>query len=107
VYGVEAPMEQAVALAEVLVEASAHVARALVALTDDAALEPDLSEIHRLESQGDRLLREALASLFANGIDPMLVIRWKDIFESLECSNDACQTVANVVEGIALKRGRY
>jgi uncharacterized protein Yka (UPF0111/DUF47 family) len=106
VYGVEAPMEQAVALAEVLVEASGHVAHALVALTDDQALEPALSEIHRLESQGDRLLREALASLFANGIDPMLVIRWKDIFESLECSIDACQTVANVIEGIALKRGR-
>jgi uncharacterized protein Yka (UPF0111/DUF47 family) len=106
VYGVEAPMEQAVALAEVLVEASAHVARALVALTDDQPLEPALSEIHRLESQGDRLRREALASLFANGIDPMLVIRWKDIFESLESSIDACQTVANVVEGIALKRGR-
>ena len=106
VYGVEAPMEQAVALAEVLVEASEHVAHALAALGRGAGLEPSLSEIHRLESEGDRLLREGLASLFANGIDPMVVIRWKDIFESLESSIDACQTVAHLIEGISLKRPR-
>ena len=50
------------------------------------------------------MLREALASLFANGIDPMVVIRWKDIYESLESAVDACQTVAHVIEGISLKR---
>lgn len=105
VYGVEAPMEQAVALAEVLVEAAAEVAVALTALGDGGELDAALREIHRLESDGDRLRREALASLFANGIDPMLVIRWKDIFESLESSIDACQTVANIIEGIELKRG--
>ena len=107
VYGVEAPMEQAVALAEVLVAAAAEVARALAALEGSAdELDSALTEIHRLESEGDRLLREALASLFADGIDPMVVIRWKDIFESLECAVDACQTVAHVIEGIALKRSR-
>jgi uncharacterized protein Yka (UPF0111/DUF47 family) len=107
VYGVEAPMEQAVALAEVLVGSADQVARALAALEgSDEQLESALGEIHRLESEGDRLLREALASLFANGIDPMLVIRWKDIFESLECAVDACQTVAHVIEGIVLKRSR-
>jgi uncharacterized protein Yka (UPF0111/DUF47 family) len=107
VYGVEAPMEQSVALAEILVAASDGVAEALAALAsgDDAGLGPALSEIHRLESEGDRLLREGLACLFANGIDPMVVIRWKDIFESLESSVDACQTAAHVIEGVSLKRG--
>jgi uncharacterized protein Yka (UPF0111/DUF47 family) len=101
VYGVEAPMEQAVALAEVLVAAAAQVSRALAALEGRAdELGSALTEIYRLESEGDRRLREALASLFANGIDPMLVIRWKDIFESLESAVDACQTVAHVIEGI-------
>ena len=104
VYGVEAPMEQSVALAEVLVAASACVARALASLAFGTELEPSISEIHRLESEGDRVLREALASLFANGIDPMVVIRWKDIYESLESAVDACQTVAHVIEGISLKR---
>jgi hypothetical protein len=50
--------------------------------------------------------REAIASLFAKGIDPMVVIRWKDIFESLEQGIDACETVAHVLEGISLKNGR-
>ncbi len=109
VYGVEAPMEQSVALAEVLVSASDEVARALAALGagDAAGLAPALSEIHRHESAGDRVLREGLACLFANGIDPMVVIRWKDIFESLESSVDACQTVAHVIEGISLTRGLH
>lgn len=106
IYGVEAPMEQAVALATVLVAAAEQVAQALDALAGGSELEPSLAEIHRLESQGDRLLRNGLASLFANGIDPMVVIRWKDIYESLESSIDACQAVAHVIEGIALKRGR-
>ena len=61
-------------------------------------------EIHRLENEGDRLSRDAVASLFANGIDPMVVIRWKDIFETLEQSVDACEKVAHVLEGISLKR---
>ena len=49
-------------------------------------------------------MRDAVASLFANGIDPMVVIRWKDIFESLEAAVDACETAANVLEGIAIKQ---
>jgi uncharacterized protein len=65
-----------------------------------------LVEIHRLENEADRLQREAVASLFATGIDPMIVIRWKDIFDSLEASVDACETAANVLEGIMLRRGR-
>ena len=60
-------------------------------------------EIHRLENEADRISREAIASLFVNGVDPMVVIRWKDIFETLEAAVDACETVAHVLEGITLK----
>jgi uncharacterized protein Yka (UPF0111/DUF47 family) len=105
-YGVEAPMEQAVALAQVLVGASEEVASALRALRTGADFGPQLVEIHRLENEGDRLLRDGVASLFANGIDPMVVIRWKDIYESLESAVDSCETVAHMLEGILLKRGR-
>jgi predicted phosphate transport protein (TIGR00153 family) len=106
-YGVEAPMEQAVEFAEVLVGAGEQIARALRCLRTGTELGPQLVEIHRLENEGDRLQRDAVASLFAGGIDPMVVIRWKDIFESLEAAVDACETVAHVLEGITLKqRGR-
>ena len=103
-YGVEATMEQAVGLAHVLVDAGAEVATALDALARGDDLGPHLRELHRLENEGDRLSRDAVASLFAGGIDPMVVIRWKDIFDGLEASIDACETVAHVLEGIALKR---
>jgi uncharacterized protein len=106
-YGVEAPMEQALEFAEVLVGAGEQIGRALCCLITGTELAPHLVEIHRLENEGDRVQRDAVASLFAGGIDPMMVIRWKDIFDSLEAAVDSCETVAHVLEGITLKqRGR-
>jgi uncharacterized protein Yka (UPF0111/DUF47 family) len=105
-YGVEAPMEQAVEFADVLIAAGDPILDALRCLHSGEDLTPHLVEIHRLENEGDRLLRDGVASLFARGTDPMVVIRWKDIFESLEAAVDACETVAHVIEGIMLKRGR-
>jgi uncharacterized protein Yka (UPF0111/DUF47 family) len=103
-YGVEAPMEQAQQMATVLVQSSDEVAAALRALRDDEAIADHLVEIHRLEDHADHIIRAAVASLFVNGIDPMMVIRWKDIFDTLESAVDACETVANVLESITLKR---
>jgi uncharacterized protein len=103
-YGVEAPMEQAQQVTDVLVGCSEHVAAALRGLRNGAELSPHLVEIHRLENEADRLQRSAVAGLFANGIDPMVLIRWKDIFDTLEAAVDACETVANVLEGISIKR---
>ncbi len=104
VYGVEATMEQAAQMGEVLVGAGEQVARALRALRSGADMTPELVEIHRLENEGDRISRDAVASLFVDGIDPMVVIRWKDIFDALESSVDSCERVAHVLEGIGLKR---
>ncbi len=105
IYGIEAPMEQAVAMSDVLVEATAQVSNALNAFQDPQALASALIEINRIEDEGDRLYREALASLFSGGIDPMVVIRWKDIFTWLEASIDSCEQVAHRLEGIALRQG--
>jgi len=102
IYHVEAPMEQANALADVLVAASERVADSLRALRTGSPMNEHLVEIHKLENDGDRISRDAIAALFANGIDPMVVIRWKDIYEALESSIDACEKVAHVLEGIAL-----
>ena len=60
-------------------------------------------EINRLENVGDRITREAVASLFDARVDPMVVIRWKDIFERLEEAIDACEHVANTLDGIVIK----
>ena len=60
-------------------------------------------EVNRLENDGDRILREAVASLFDHGIDPMMVIRWKDIYERLEDAIDATETAVNIMAGIIIK----
>jgi uncharacterized protein len=105
-YGVEAPMEQAVELSDVLVGADEQIVKALERLGAGDEPGPYLVEIHRLENEADRLLRDGVASLFVGGADPMVVIRWKDIFESLEAAVDSCEKVAHVIEGIMLKRGK-
>ena len=109
-YGVEAPMEQAQQMTVVLVATADVVSKSLRELRAGEDVAAELMEIHRLENEADRIVRAAVASLFAAGIDPMMVIRWKDIFDTLESAVDACETVANVLEGITLKRaanGRY
>jgi uncharacterized protein Yka (UPF0111/DUF47 family) len=105
-YGVEAPLEAAEALAEILHATTEQVASALQGFRGGSEISAVLSEIHRLEKQADVLVRDSVSSLFAAGIDPMVVIRWKDILETLEAAVDACETVANVLEGASLRRGR-
>ena len=102
-YKIEAPMEQAVEMAAVLVASCEQLAAALANLRGFKDLEHHWIEIHRLENDGDRLYRDAVASLFANGIDPMIVIRWKDLFAVLERAIDATETAAHILEGIVIK----
>jgi predicted phosphate transport protein (TIGR00153 family) len=102
-YKIEAPMDQAIRLAHVLLKASEQVAEAIPCLRGFRDLSHYTVEINRLENEGDRIVREAIASLFQNGIDPMVVIRWKDLFERLEEAIDAAEHVANILEGIVIK----
>ena len=105
-YAIEAPMDPGTQMAGVLLSATEELGSALSALRDGEDMTAHLAEVNRLEDEGDRLYREGVASLFVSGIDPMVVIRWKDIFQSLEAAVDACETVAHVLEGISLKRAR-
>jgi predicted phosphate transport protein (TIGR00153 family) len=102
-YQIEAPMAQAQALTKVLVDACEQLAAALGKLREMKGLERYWIEIHRLENEGDRISRDAVASLFSNGIDPMVVIRWKDMFAVLENAIDATETAAQILEGIVIK----
>ena len=102
-YKIEAPMSQAQELAKVLHQAARQVSEAMPRLRGFKDLSHYTVEINRLENDGDRICREAIASLFDNGIDPMVVIRWKDIFERLEGAIDATEHVADVLEAIVIK----
>src|SRR5438270_4675399 len=102
-YKIEAPMDQSIKLARVLKAACRQIAEAVPRLRGFRDISHYTVEINRLENEGDRITREAVASLFDGGIDPMVVIRWKDLFERLEEAIDAAEHVANILEGIVIK----
>jgi predicted phosphate transport protein (TIGR00153 family) len=102
-YRIEAPMDQAQEMARVLHEATRAIAQAIPRLRTLKDIHHYTVEVNRLENEGDRMLRSALASLFEQGIDPMMVIRWKDIFERLEDAIDSTETAVNILEGIIIK----
>ena len=96
-------MHHAIKLAGVLKAAADQVAEAIPRLRGFRDISLQTVEINRLENEGDRITREAVASLFDGGIDPMVVIRWKDVFERLEAAIDSTERVANILEGIVIK----
>jgi uncharacterized protein len=102
-YKIEAPMEQAQQLARILHQSARQISEAMPRLRGFKDLSHYTVELNRLENDGDRVSRAALASLFDNGIDPMVVIRWKDIYDRLENAIDATEHVANILEGIIVK----
>jgi hypothetical protein len=102
-YGVETPTRQALALCELLVEASEELAHLLGDMKGKAA-EQRVIAIKAIEDRGDDIARAARASLFKDDrIDPVIVIRWKDIYEALEEAIDACETAAHRVGNILVK----
>jgi uncharacterized protein Yka (UPF0111/DUF47 family) len=101
-YAIEAPMDQAGRLAIVLRDSCEVMSRTVAALRGGEPMNELIVEAHRLENEGDRVSRDAVASLFAGGVDPMVVIRWKDIFEQFEQAIDACETVAHELESASL-----
>jgi uncharacterized protein len=105
-YKVEAPMEQALEQCRVLVEITAQLERALASLRNFRGASEAVRNVARLEDEGDRIARDAVAALFENeDVDPRTMIRWKDIFEALEDAVDACERAANLVGNIVVKNG--
>ncbi len=104
-YRLPVPNRHLTALVQ-LVQRSAMVTRDAVAnlrdaATRDRALELCV-EINKLENEADAALRVALAELFSNGIDPVSLIKWKEVFETLEDTTDRCEDVANAIENLLL-----
>ena len=103
-YGVESATRPAIEQCRILVGAVERLDEALRELKNVKKVEAQLVELKRLEDEGDRVVRDAIADLFRDPrIDPLVVIRWKDIFEGLEESIDACERAANVIGNIAVK----
>jgi uncharacterized protein len=84
---------------------TARLHDALEALEKRKPVQPHAVEINRLENEADRAYQEALQALFDTETDPILIIKWKEVFDMLELITDACEDVANVIEGVVVKHG--
>jgi uncharacterized protein Yka (UPF0111/DUF47 family) len=93
-------------LADVLLRSAVQVelaCKGLRNLKDPQALLKLCVDINRLENEADAILRRAVARLFREEKDPIMVIKWKEIYESLENATDRCEDVANIIEGVVLE----
>ena len=104
-HAIEAPLPEMQAQAEVLVQAAEQTERAVGSLgkMDRAALEPYWVEINRLENEGDKMYRRAVADLFSGDHRAMDVLKWKEVIETLEEALDGLENAANIIESIVLK----
>jgi uncharacterized protein len=78
---------------------------ALEALAQRKPVHPHAVEINRLENVADRTYQEAISGLFETETDPITLIKWKELYDVLEQITDACEDVANVIEGVVVKHG--
>jgi predicted phosphate transport protein (TIGR00153 family) len=94
-------------IARVIIKACENVHRAMLALPklsrNSKALLDLCIEINRLENEADAIYRREIADLFKSGNDPLLVLKWRDILDSMEEAADRCEDVADIVEGIVLE----
>lgn len=105
-FGIEDVTEYLIKMSDVLVQSSEYVLKAVELLRDlDKNQEGQqiFQEIHRLENEGDKLLRKGLADLFSSNRDVMCVIKLKEIYETIEAAIDACEHAANLIDGILLE----
>jgi uncharacterized protein Yka (UPF0111/DUF47 family) len=103
-YGVESTTKQAIQLAGLLVRAAEQLATLLTGLKGMHGSSDEIMRIKEIEDEADDVARAARASLFVDDrIDPVIVIRWKDIYEALEDAVDACETAAHRVGNILVK----
>jgi predicted phosphate transport protein (TIGR00153 family) len=105
-YRMGRPTEAAIELAEVVRRSVNHVQRAVNLCRgglSSADMETVLRDVSRLENEADEIFRSALATLFAEPPDPLELIKWKDLYQWLENTVDACRVVAHVISEIVVK----
>jgi hypothetical protein len=92
-------------LARTVSQSSDRLHSALESLAKKTPVQPHAVEINRLENEADRAYQQAIRELFDTETDPILIIKWKEVLDMLEQVTDACEDVANVIEGVVVKHG--
>jgi predicted phosphate transport protein (TIGR00153 family) len=102
-YRIDAPTATAVEQAAIIVKQVELIHDALAHLKGFRGLDTYWIEVHRLENEGDRIARDAIAALFHDTPDPVELIKWKDVYGLLEATIDKVEDVANIIERITIK----
>src|SRR5262250_2895852 len=103
-YKIDTPSDGCIAMAKIIVKTAEETDRAVRCLrTLSPFYHKHAVEVNRLENEADRLLRDQLAMLFEGTKDAIEVIKWKELYETMEAVTDRCEDVVNVIEGIVLK----
>ena len=105
-YEIQTSLPDATELARLLVlsaEKVREVVAALRLIKQPQQILDGCKEIKKLESQADEALRSGMGRLFKSGVDPLTVIKWKEIYDLIETATDKCLSVANIIEGVVLE----
>ena len=106
-YEVVRPTKRAYEFADILVKTSKEISAAVPLIRNRkelSKLPEHCIEINRLENEADAVFRAALAELFHEKIEVTEVIKWREIYHYMEAATDRCEDIANVLEGIMIKR---
>jgi predicted phosphate transport protein (TIGR00153 family) len=95
--------DHARAFANVILRMTSELREIVATLQRPKNVTPRLVEIHRLENEGDDIYHLAIAELFKDATDPLMVLKWKEIYEKLEAAVDRCENVANIIESVIIK----
>ena len=98
IYDISAPTDEARRLAAILAEQASELQAALRKLEAMKDLDVHLKRVHDLENEADGLSRAAIGRLFRERQDPLEVIKWRDIYQSMEESIDAAEDVAEIIQ---------
>ena len=92
-------------LTRVIIQQADELRAAVEALEARKGVLDRAIEINRLENEADRIHKSAIGQLFDEEKDPIMVLKWKEIFDVLEEATDACEDVANLLENVVVKHG--
>jgi len=106
-YDIEKPTERAKELADILVRVTSETSKAIPRLrrrSELSHMREHCIEINRLENEADDVRRSALAELFRDRVELVEVIKWQEIYEHMENAVDSCEDIADILEGVMIKR---
>jgi len=103
-YNVEKPTPTAQELAFIILKSCQTLEAAISLLGSDLEqIKRYCVEVNSLENEADRVCREAISRLFDDEKDPIQLLKWKEIYETLERACDKCEDAVNILESVVLK----